>query len=87
MDNLNLFKIAYEFLKKNNFNGIYLVKDIGDSLVFYGGNPDETYYGIRTISVNKENQNVEWFDSNVNRNILNDYKEIDIPNEYRYKAY
>ena len=71
---------------KDNLHGIYMVKDIGDSLVFYGGNPNETHYGIRTVSGNKETGKVEWFDSNANREVLKKGKEIDIPSEYKYKA-
>lgn len=49
---------AYAMLKKDNFVGFYLVVDIGDMWVFFGGNPDETYYGVRTVSVEKPQENV-----------------------------
>lgn len=81
-----MYKKAYDFLLSEGFHGIYMIKDVGDSLVFYGGNPNEVYYGIRTASVNKETGKVEWFDSNANRAVLKQGKELDIPEEYKYKA-
>ncbi len=50
-------KTAYDMLKSDNFVGFYLVVDIGDRWVFFGGNPDEVYYGVRTVSVEKDSGN------------------------------
>ena len=79
-------KIAYDFLLSNDFQGIYKFIDIGDLHVFFGGNPDETYYGIRTVSVDKKTGYVDLYNSYENKEILKNGKEIDIPKEYMYKA-
>ena len=77
---------AYELLRTDNLRGIYKAKDVGNSYVFYGGNPNEIYYGIRTVSVDKETGRVDWFDINANREVMKNSKDIDIPKEYMYKA-
>ena len=81
-----MYKKAYELLKTDNLHGIYKAIDVGNFYVFYGGNPDETYYGIRTVSVDKESGKVDWFDTNANRDMLKNSKDIDVPKEYMYKA-
>lgn len=86
MDNINMFKKAYYFLLDNDFEGIYKSIDIGDLYVFFGGNPKEAYYGIRTVAIDKKTGIVDWFDSNSNRKILKTGKEIDIPQEYKTKS-
>ena len=55
-----LFEIAYEFLKKEHLIGLYLAYDIGTSIVCFGGNPEEPYYGCRSVSVDKKTGNCEW---------------------------
>lgn len=86
MKNESIYKKAYEFLKTDGFHGIYKAQDIGNSFVFYGGNPNEAYYGIRTVSVDKETGKIDWFDANANIDMLKNSKDIDIPKEYMYKA-
>lgn len=86
MEMESIYRKAYELLKTDDIIGIYKAKDIGDSVVFYGGNPDEAYYGIRTVLANKKTGDVDWFDINTNRDMLKNSKEIDIPSEYMYKA-
>lgn len=81
-----IYRKAYELLKTDNLHGIYKAKDIGDSFVFYGGNPHEVYYGIRTVLADKKTGNVDWFDVNTNRDMLKNGKDIEIPSEYMYKA-
>lgn len=81
-----IYKKAYELLKTDNLHGIYKAKDLGNFFLFYGGNPNETYYGIRTVSVDKKTGQADWFDINANRDIIKNSKDIDIPEEYMYKA-
>lgn len=86
MDMDIIFKKAYDFLKKNDFCGIYKSIDIGELYIFFGGNPKETYYGIRTVSVEKNTGHIDWFDSNINRKKIKNGKEIDVPQEYKTKS-
>lgn len=79
-------KIAYNLLEEDGLHGIYLIKDIGDSLVFYGGNPQEVYYGIRTVSVDKQTGESKWFNCNEFEELIHAGKELSVPNEYLYKA-
>lgn len=85
----NLFEIAYKFLKNEQLTGLYLAYDIGDKIVCFGGNPDLPYYGCRSVVVNKENQQCEWFviESNEeNENLLDNAEEMKIPEKYMYVA-
>jgi hypothetical protein len=79
-------EIAYKMLAEDELEGIYLIKDVGDSLVFFGGNPDEEYYGIRTVSVNKETGMCKWFEAHYNLEILKAAKVLNVPERYMYKA-
>lgn len=54
-------KSAYDLLQEDGFIGFYRVIDIGYGWVFFGGNPKEVYYGVRTVIVNKETDTCEWF--------------------------
>lgn len=54
-------KSAYDLLKEDGFIGFYRVVDIGYGWVFFGGNPQDVYYGVRTVIVNKETDACEWF--------------------------
>ena len=85
----NLFKIAYDFLKKEQLIGLYLANDIGDKIVCFGGNPDQQYYGCRAASVDKKSGRVEWFITETNENnekMLENAVEICIPLEYISKV-
>lgn len=89
MENDKLFKIAFDFLSKEHFYGLYLAYDIGDRLVFFGGNPSEPYYGCRSVSVDKKNGNCEWFiveTDKENEKMLDEAAEIEIPIKYAYKS-
>lgn len=84
-----LFKIAFEFLKKEQLIGLYLAYDIGEKIVFFGGNPDEPYYGCRSVAVNKKSKQCNWFiieTNEDNEKILDNAEEIKIPEEYSYTA-
>ena len=83
---IKICKIAYDLLKEDDLVGIYLIKDIGDSFVFYGGNPKQAYYGLRTVSVNKKTGDAKWCNSNLDYELLEKGIEIGIPSEYMYKA-
>ena len=81
-------KTAYDTLKSDNFLGVYLVVDIGDRWVFFGGNPNEVYYGVRTVSVEKDSGKCAWFmaQSEENNDKLERGIEVDFPKNFRYKA-
>ena len=83
---MELFKIAYDFLKNENFDGLYLAYDIGDRIVCFGGNPNEAFYGCRSVSVNKKNGECKWFIENNDENeqLLDNADEVEISKEYRY---
>lgn len=40
---------AYNLLLEDGFKGFYLIKELSDKYVFYGGDPDVAYYGLRTV--------------------------------------
>lgn len=81
---INLFKISYDFLKKEKLIGLYLAYDIGDRIVCFGGNPEEPYYGCRSVSVDKKTGSCEWFveSDEENDKILDKSVEINIPQKY-----
>lgn len=82
----NLFKIAYNFLKNENLAGLYLAYDTGDMVVCFGGNPEDPYYGCRSVAVDKKTGNCEWFVESDEKNdrVLDESVEIDIPQEYAF---
>lgn len=85
MEKDKLFKIAYDFLNKENLCGLYLAYDIGNRIVCFGGNPNNPYYGCRSVGVDKNTGNCEWFIVEAdegNEKILDESVEIDIPQEY-----
>lgn len=55
---------------------------------FFGGNPKEVYYGVRTVIVNKETDTCEWFAAQDidNEKLIENGNIVDFPNEYKYKA-
>ncbi len=79
---------AYAMLKKDNFVGFYLVVDIGDMWVFFGGNPDETYYGVRTVSVEKTTGKCEWFMAQYeeNNDKIENGMKVEFPHRFSYKS-
>lgn len=77
-----MFRRAYNLLKEDGLVGIYLAKETELIVVFYGGNPDECYYGLRTVSIDKETGKCEWFDINMRRGELKGSKDIEIPSEF-----
>lgn len=84
-----LFKIAYDFLKKDNFIGIFYACDTGDSLVCCGGNPDIPFYGCRTVAVDKSSKKASWFviaTNEENEEKFDTGMQVDIPNEYAFKS-
>lgn len=82
LDINDMFRKAYNLLKEDGLIGIYLAKETELIIVCYGGNPDERYYGLRTVSVEKETGKCEWFDINVRREELKCSKDIGIPPEF-----
>ena len=76
---------AYAMLKKDNFVGFYLVVDIGDMWVFFGGNPDETYYGV---SVEKTTGKCEWFMAQYeeNNDKIENGMKVEFPHRFSYKS-
>lgn len=80
-------KIAYDYLQENGFIGLYLAVDIGDAWMFGGGKPDEVFYGVRTVTVDKQNGNINWFAAHTveNYKLIENANELDIPEAYRYK--
>ena len=56
--------------------------------MFFGGNPKEVYYGVRTVIVNKETDTCEWFAAQDidNEKLIENGNIVDFPNEYKYKA-
>ena len=82
-----LCEIACVVLKKDGFIGVFLIKDMGDSLIFYGGDPNEDYYGVRTVIVDKKSGEVGWYSIDLdNMNMIDKSPEIEVPSEYLYKA-
>ena len=81
-------KRAYDLLKEDDFIGFYLVVDIGSRWVFFGGDPNEAYYGVRTVSVEKETGKCEWFivGRDENDKLLSEGTKVDFPIEFNYKA-
>jgi hypothetical protein len=85
--NLNeMCKNACKLLEEDGFHGLYLILDIGDSLVFYGGNPEEVYYGVRSVSVHKETGETNWYAAHQHEDVVDNATEIDVPKEFKYKA-
>lgn len=86
MEIRKLVKKAYDFLKKNNFIGIYLIFDIGGCIVCFGGNPDIPFYGCRSVAVDKKTGECKWFieTDEDNETKLNNAVEIEVPREYIY---
>lgn len=80
-----LCKIAYDFLKTDELVGIYKIKDDGECLVCFGGNPNEVIYGVRTVSVNKTTGECEWCPIQFEIKRIRELPEIDVPNEFSYK--
>ncbi len=87
MQNNELIKRAYEFLKSKNLVGIYKLSDIGNSIVAFGGDPNSKMYGCRSVEVNKDTGEVKlfasWFPSNTE--LLDNALDIEIPEKYLYK--
>jgi len=84
----DLFKIAYDFLKNEQLEGLYLAYDTEDKLICFGGNPDEPYYGCRSVVVSKEDGSCKWFVIGIDEEkekILDEAEEVAIPSEYTYK--
>ncbi len=81
-------KSAYDLLQEDGIIGFYRVIDIGYGWVFFGGNPKEVYYGVRTVIVNKETDTCEWFAAQDidNEKLIENGNIVDFPNEYKYKA-
>lgn len=81
-------KSAYDLLKEDGFIGFYRVVDIGYGWVFFGGNPQDVYYGVRTVIVNKETDACEWFaaQDTDNEKMIANGTAVDFPNEYKYKT-
>ena len=83
-----LFKTAYEFLKNEQLEGLYLAYDAVDKLICFGGNPSEAYYGCRSVVVSKENGSCAWFVIGVDEEkekILEEAKIVVIPSKYKYE--
>lgn len=87
MQNTEIIKIAYDYLKKHGFNGIYKLSDIGNSVVAFGGNPKEKIYGCRSVEVNKITGEIKLFGAWLPENIkvLEMSTDIDIPEMYSYE--
>lgn len=87
MQNTEIIRIAYNYLKEHGFTGIYKLSDIGESVVAFGGNPKEKIYGCRSVRVHKITGEVELFGacSPENTEILNMSTDIDIPKMYSYE--
>lgn len=84
----DLFKIAYDFLKEDQLIGLYLAYDIGDKLVCFGGNPNESYYGCRSVAIDRKSKKIEWFIiemNETNEKRLEDAAEVEVPIQYAYK--
>lgn len=75
---------AYNLLLEDGFKGFYLIKELSDKYVFYGGDPDVAYYGLRTVYADKKTGEVKWFDINQHRKEIKESKEIKVPKEYIY---
>lgn len=56
--------------------------------MFFGGNPQDVYYGVRTVIVNKETDACEWFaaQDTDNEKMIANGTAVDFPNEYKYKT-
>lgn len=87
MQNTEIIKIAYDYLKEHGFSGIYKLSDIGSSVVAFGGNPKEKIYGCRSVEVNKITGEVNLFGAWLpeNMKILDMSIDIDIPEMYSYE--
>ena len=80
-----MFKTAYDILKKEGFEGIYLARETDSMIVFYGGDPDIRFYGLRTVFVDKKTGEGGWFDINHRRDEMTGSKNVEIPKEYKFK--
>ena len=87
MQNNELIKRAYEFLKNNNLVGIYKLSDIGNSIVAFGGDPNKKLYGCRSVRINKITGESELFGAWLPENeiLLDNAIDIPVPKEYLYK--
>lgn len=87
MKNPELIEIAYNRLIEKGLIGIYSVYDIGNSIVAFGGNPNEKIYGCRSVEVNKVSGEVKMFSSLLqeNEDLLDAASNNEIPDEYMYK--
>ena len=79
---------AYELLKEDDFIGFFMVVDIGNKWVFFGGDPNKAYYGVRTVSVEKGTGKCDWFivERGENDKLLSEGLKIDFPEEFKYKT-
>lgn len=85
--NLNeMCQSACKLLEEDGFYGLYMILDIGDSLVFYGGDPKDVYYGVRSVSVHKDTGKTDWFAPYQHEEAIKSANKINVPNEFMYKA-
>lgn len=87
MQNIELIKTAYDYLRKNGLVGIYKLSDIGNSIVAFGGDPKKKLYGCRSVRINKITGESELFGAWLPENeiLLDNAIDIPVPKEYLYK--
>lgn len=82
---VSLCEKAFNYFSKMDINGLCECIDMGQEWLFVGGNPDETYYGLNPIVIDKRTSIINTFLLTIeNLEEISSAKQVEIPEKYKF---